>query len=86
MMSDMGDKKPDEKDAAEESAKPAEAVQDADCNGHAPAVSAAPEQPAEPEVWLCPSLKLDAAHTVFEWTALPLFPTHQVAVTCWDTP
>ena len=61
MMSDIGDKEPDEKDATVDGAKPVKAVQDADCNGHAPTSSAAPEQPAEPEVSLCPFLKLDAA-------------------------
>ncbi|CAK0734199.1 hypothetical protein CVIRNUC_000397 [Coccomyxa viridis] len=45
----MGEKEPDDKDAAADGARPVDAVQDADCNGHALAESAAPEQPAEPE-------------------------------------
>ena len=53
-MSDMGEKEPDDKDAAADGARPVDAVQDADCNGHALAESAAPEQPAEPEVLVSP--------------------------------
>ena len=68
MLSDMGDKEPDGKDAAEDGAKPAEAAQDADCNGHAPAESAAPEQPAEPEVLISPFFQLDAANIAPNWT------------------
>ena len=67
-MSDIGNKESDGKDAAEDGAKPAEAVQDADCNGHAPAQSAAAEQPAEPEVLISPLLQLDAAHIRPNWT------------------
>ena len=67
-MSDMGEKEPDDKDAAADGARPVDAVQDADCNGHALAESAAPEQPAEPEVLISPFFQPDAAHIVPNWT------------------
>ena len=79
MLSDMGDKEPDDKDAAEDGARPVEAVQDADCNGHALAELAAPEQSAEPEVLISPFFQLDAAHIGSIGQCSPMSPTDCLA-------